>query len=362
VWQIEVNLYADNDASCPPSGTGNATLLGQTTIPISLAQVGQIVTATFASPVNVPAGTALIAEVGTPINGCAIGTGIRFVPGGNTGTQTGPSYLRAPGCGFTNWTDFASFGFANLKTVMVLKTVVPNGNDQNGNGAPDECDSPDVPLVGDDVCVGGPGNNLPCSDNAECAGGFCGLKNRFISFIPGGGSSFGVKVTLFNLNPSSVANPSAYNGTVRWVGPPTLNVSDTPSSPFNAAALQCAFHAQTWPAGVLNVFGATVVPASAYDVQACVSATGPCSAPLRVSTAKWGDIIAPVLTVNFQDIQSIVDKFQFDATSPSKTRTKLFEPVNPNSNVNFQEVSADVAAFQGKPYKQVSPAVPPTCP
>ena len=70
VWKIEANLYADDDASCPPSGLGNATLLGQTTIPISVAQLGQMVTATFASPVNVPAGTALIEVVTAPPATC----------------------------------------------------------------------------------------------------------------------------------------------------------------------------------------------------------------------------------------------------------------------------------------------------
>ncbi|MGI0149237.1 MAG: hypothetical protein ACREDF_06875, partial [Thermoplasmata archaeon] len=61
-------------------------------------------------------------------------------------------------------------------------------------------------------------------------------------------------------------------------------------------------------------------------------------------------------------IVSIVDKFQNKATGPSKTRTKLREPVDPTAGVGFLEVSTDVSAFQGKTYKQVFHAPPATCP
>ena len=74
--------------------------------------------------------------------------------------------------------------------------------------------------------------------------------------------------------------------------------------------------------------------------------------------------MAPLLTgqPNFQDIVAIVAKFQGTEAGPSKTRTKLVEPLNPSTLVNFTEVAADVSAFQGKSYRQVFPMPPATCP
>jgi len=139
IWQIEVNLWAENDGTCPPSSPTTATLLGQKIIPVSNSQQGQLLTATFSPSVTVPMGTALVVEVGTPVSGCSFGANIRFRSGTNSAGQTGSSYLRAPGCGFTSWTNHASIsGAGNLHTVMVLKTIVPGGNDLNGNNIPDE--------------------------------------------------------------------------------------------------------------------------------------------------------------------------------------------------------------------------------
>jgi len=67
-WQIEVNLWSDNDGLCPPDNPTGATLLAQTTVTVDILATLQLVTATFSPPVVVPPGTALIAEVGTPVN------------------------------------------------------------------------------------------------------------------------------------------------------------------------------------------------------------------------------------------------------------------------------------------------------
>lgn len=221
-----------------------------------------------------------------------------------------------------------------------------------------------VKIRQDDVCVGGSSAGADCSQHADCPLGRCKLKNRFISFTPSAiAPTGGIQVTLVSLDSNSVADPAAYNGTVRWVGPPTINVTDVPSDPFNAAPLQCAFHSQDWNAvGRLHIYGAAVVPGSQYDVRICETETGPCSAPLRIETAKFGDIVAPLNLTNFQDIGSVLDKFAGRPTAPSKTRTKLREPVNPASLVNFQEAQAATSAFQGRTYKQLAPTPPPTCP
>ena len=216
----------------------------------------------------------------------------------------------------------------------------------------------------DDTCIGGMSNGMPCSQHSDCPGGACHLKNRFISFVPADiAPTGGIQVTLVSLHSNSVMNPAAYNGTVRWVGPPTLGVSDTPNGTFNAAPLQCAFHSQDWTsAGRLHLYGPVVVPGSVYDVRLCATETGPCSAPLRIGTAAWGDIVAPLGTTNFIDVNAVVAKHKFSAGCPNKSRTKLREPVNPPALVNALEIMDCITAFQGKPYKLRNPAVPPMCP
>ena len=152
-----------------------------------------------------------------------------------------------------------------------------------------------------------------------------------------------------------------------------MDVSDGTSPPFNAARLQCAFFSTDWNALLasstggmqLHIYGDVVVPGSTYDAYVCSGSGGPCSTALRIKTAKFGDIIAPLNVTNFQDIVAVVNKFQgvlLPPAAPSKTRTKLNEPVNPATLVNFSDISADVAAFQGVLYKNKFPTPPATCP
>lgn len=225
--------------------------------------------------------------------------------------------------------------------------------------------APAAATVGDDVCAGGSNVGELCGQHSDCPGGFCGSKNRFLSAgLPETAVGHGVKVDVVGIDAGSVASPGNYNGTVRWGGAPLTNIDDGVSPPFNASGLQCAFATQDWSAlGLVHFYGDVVVPQSTYDMSVCSSATGPCSATLRVVTAKFGDIVAPVNNVNFQDVNSVVVKFQGGGTGPSKTRTKLANSTpDPASPINFQEVSACVSGFQGKAFKTVVTTAPATCP
>lgn len=216
----------------------------------------------------------------------------------------------------------------------------------------------------DDVCVGGVNAGQPCAQNSDCPGGFCRLKNRFITAeIPATATAHGLKVNIVGLDANSVATPGDYNGTDRWAGLPSIGVNDGISPPFNAAKTQCAFQSTNWSAvGRLHMYGDVVVPQSVYDVSNCSNAAT-CSAALRIGTAKWGDVVSPVNTVNFQDVNSIVAKFQGQPGAPSKTRADLVgRDLNPPNPINFQDVSACVSAFQSKPYKQIVALPPLTCP
>jgi hypothetical protein len=165
-WQLRVKLWSDNDGTCPPGALGAATLLGETIVPVSNAQEGQLLTGTFSPPIGVSAGTALIAEVGIDQSGCAIGAGINFYTAANNQRETAPSYIRSAPCGLTNWTSHAAIGFGDLHTVMTLLAVDPDGNDQNGDQIPDECEVGCLPngvldieaIANFALCFGGPGN------------------------------------------------------------------------------------------------------------------------------------------------------------------------------------------------------------
>lgn len=244
--------------------------------------------------------------------------------------------------------------------------ATPNSDqtDTDLDGLGDACDPPDA-TAGDDVCVGGANAGLPCGQNSDCPGGLCQLKNRFISTtLPGAAIAHGVRVNLVGLHFNSVAMPSNYNGTNRWVGAPALGVVDGVSPSFNAAKVECAFTSQDWSAvGQIHLYGDVIVPQSSYDVFVCSSAAGPCSSPLRIETAKFGDVVAPMNTTNFQDVNSIVAKFQGTPAGPSKTRSDLVGAVlNPANPINFQDVSACVSAFQSKAFKAVVTTPPATCP
>ncbi len=245
--------------------------------------------------------------------------------------------------------------------------------DFNWDGVVDELDlviagvPPAVTTAGDDVCVGGGNAGNPCSVNSDCPGGFCRLKNRYITVqIPATATANGIKVTLANLDADSVLTPATYNGTDRWVGLPSSPISDGAGYPtFIAAKTQCTFVSTDWSSvGRLLIYGDVIVPTSTYDAYNCASPTN-CSTALRIGTAKFGDVIAPVNTVNFSDAFSIVATLQGAPTRPQKTRSDLVAAVlNPsNANaVNFSDVGACVSALQLKKFREAVTAPPVICP
>jgi len=216
----------------------------------------------------------------------------------------------------------------------------------------------------DDVCVGGGNAGAGCAQNSDCPGGSCRNKNRYITaVIPNTATSNGLKVNIVSMDANSAATPGNYNGTDRWVGAPTIAVPDGVSGVFNAGKIQCAFVSVDWSAvGQLHIYGDVIVPSSTYDVSSC-NPQATCSAALRIATARFGDVIVPTPAVNFQDVQSIVAKFQGTPAGPSKTRSDLVGQILiPNNPINFQDVSANVSAFQSKTFKTVVPTPPVTCP
>jgi len=111
------------------------------------------------------------------------------------------------------------------------------------------------------------------------------------------------------------------------------------------------------------VYGAEVVPSSAYEIQAISKARAgfiddECSysAPLGIATQKWGDVVEPffepgnpVIQPTFADVGAIVDKFK--ALAYIKARMQLQPNIpEPTKAVDFKDIGACVDAFKGLAY------------
>lgn len=204
-------------------------------------------------------------------------------------------------------------------------------------------------------------------------------KSRFISFVPGSAcplpseSAIQVKLSsLHHVSPPYTGGPSvpftAFEGQVRWVGPPA-NYSEGPPSgiAFKAARLQCSPWYQDWTTvGLLHVTGSAIVPSSVYEVSMvganCSGSEDSCvsvSSPLVVQTTRWGDVemlYSPSPgQPDFGDITAMVNKFKGLAGAPIKARTLLLGDVDGGNinivpDLNFNHVAVCVDAFRGKPY------------
>jgi hypothetical protein len=223
-----------------------------------------------------------------------------------------------------------------------------------------------TPNPGNDTCNAGPTPGAPCSQNSDCGlNGFCQTKNRFVSVaIPApaaaaaAATSIQVKVIDVPANLPTLA--ATLENDIWWAGAPNVAQAEgPPGGTFVASQLQCTNTPITrdWTAdGVIHLWGPAIVPGTRYEVRNC-STPSSCSAPLLVTTAKYGDCVPPLVNAqpNFIDISAVVTKFQ--GTNPaaiSKTRAQMQPNVLAiNSNVNFLDISEVVNAFKGLNYPYV---------
>jgi hypothetical protein len=217
----------------------------------------------------------------------------------------------------------------------------------------------------------------PVTAAAE-AGGF--VKNRFLSFVPDNpGAQTAIRVTLVSLQhpdpPNQGSQPqdfSAFEGQVRWVGPPgDYTETTSPPTTFKGATLQCDPHFMDWgTAGLVHIFGSEIMPSSEYDLAVispdCDTANETnYSAALNVRTGIWGDIADPIqqpapalrTQPDFGDLSALVEKFRALPTAPIVARSMLQPNIpNPAMQVNFSDISACVDAFRGAAYPFSGPA------
>ena len=220
---------------------------------------------------------------------------------------------------------------------------------------------------------------IPPAAAAAESGGL--IKNRFISMEPGATSQpTAVRVTLASLHhpdpPNNPGSPppnfSAFEGQVRWIGPPTDYVETTnPATTFKGAMLQCGPYYTDWSTvGLIHVFGSEIVPSSAYDVAVVGEHCDPAnesnySAVLTVSTGMWGDVAASFqqpwpasrTQPDIADVSAIVDKFKA-ANGAAIVARAMLQPdaPNPNASISFSDISACVDAFKGVAYPYPGPS------
>jgi len=108
-----------------------------------------------------------------------------------------------------------------------------------------------------------------------------------------------------------------------------------------------------------------IVPNARYELQVIDCTCDPAdeanySAPLSITTSRWGDLVGmnnaqpPNGTVDFVDVSGVVDKFKNSAGAPIKSRTDVAPDV-PNRVVDFVDIPGVVDAFRGRPYPYNGP-------
>jgi len=189
--------------------------------------------------------------------------------------------------------------------------------------------------------------------------------NRYLRIeAPGGGAEEAIRVKLVSLDGFALPSPDFL-----WVGPPVDAPEEDSTQPgltFKAAGLSCTPHYQDWSTvGIINVYGAEIMPGSEYAVQrvdvSCADTAdeGCYSAPLVMLTGKYGDVW-PLFEhpdnppqPDFGDIAALVQKFL--AAGPVAAPIKAVAQLQPNNvfpdrAIDFRDIATCVEAFLGVPY------------
>ncbi len=221
------------------------------------------------------------------------------------------------------------------------------------------------------------GNCVP--NDSLCQGASCGgtiagggaftftyPKSRFIGFAAPDdpswtGQEVAVRVTLDNIGPNAACNDQ-----IRYAGEPVhFCEGGACSTMFWASQLQTIPHWMDWTTvGTVQLYGEEVAPGSRYLIQAVdKSSDGNLTnnanfsvPPLKVDTAKWGDVVTPLsgfttaTQPSISDVLNVVDKW-LGFLEPRKSRAQL-QPadLSPKSNVGIADVLKDVDAWLGTPY------------
>lgn len=213
-------------------------------------------------------------------------------------------------------------------------------------------------------------------------------KTRFLSLVPSNdGIPIALRVTLTSLHHPMPRNFdtvftsdfSEFEGEVRWAGPLRVDEdSEILGTEILHAELQCDPVFTEWPPGeVVHLHGAEIVPSSVYQVEAvrigCADTLDDpslFSAPLQISTARWGDIIAPFQDVlapypaiqpDVRDLTAMVDTVKNIPSAMSKPNALLHPNApDPSRKVNVIDLTLLTDTVKGLPYPYPGPTSCPT--
>jgi len=271
----------------------------------------------------------------------------------------------------------------NMAFELITDTIGYGDPDEDGDGYPDSC-----------LCE--------LINGAVSEPGVVPF-NRYLPFsvmdAQGVGARQAIRIELTDL-----PEYPSWNGQARWVGPPVEapdQVSNRPGLTFTVAGLQCEpYFADWWTRGVVNVYGAEIVPGSHYTVQivedCCTDLNDPScySAALPLDTATFGDVWrlydvpGNPPQPDFSDIAALVSKFlgnpdlcsggandgllctsdaecpdgTCEPTAPRKRQAQLVPNVpRPFVAIDFRDIAAAVQAFLYVPYSSL-PEINGPCP
>ncbi len=110
-----VRLYLDMDGGAPIAPGGDLVLIGEVNATIPSTPVPLMITAPFATPIPVPAGSVVVSEVEFPAHAGGV-----VLPGANTLGESGPTYFRSAACGAPVYVEVASMGVLEHFVQMVV--------------------------------------------------------------------------------------------------------------------------------------------------------------------------------------------------------------------------------------------------
>lgn len=271
---------------------------------------------------------------------------------------TSPTALNGANWEYGPWAGAVPVCSSPNLAFTLYTTVLMDGLDQDGNGLPDACEAPPVPLDLGSVATRFIGVSVPAAAVAAAASPTA-LRVRLAS--------------LHHVNPPYAGGPSdpftSFEGQYRWVGPPASFLESSGGTSFYAAQLQCSPYYHDWSAlGAFYITGSAIVPSSIYEVQNvslnCQGNEANCAAisdPVVLTTTRWGDVEtpynppSPTIQPDLADVSALVNKFRNAPGAPIKARALLVGgdaagTIDIATDFSFIHIAGCVDAFRGRPY------------
>ena len=182
------------------------------------------------------------------------------------------------------------------------------------------------------------------------------------------------KSRYLSFKPPALDQPAAFRLTVKASSlfPSTVGSKSWISTDYgNKQLLGCTPYFKNWEAAkYIQATGAKVTPSTTYAVEYTTDQEN-FSAPVNISTSKWGDITGgkigsvwspPDGVVSVVDVMAANDSFKGALNAPALERVDLW-PEIPDQRITVLDVSAVMDAFKNKPYPFPMPtACPPENP